>query len=302
MVTQPSGLNGSGVATIDTVQDQLLPFSVPARDVRGRLGRLGPTLRTILAAHAYPRPVARLLAEALALTALIGSLLRDEGRVTLQAQSKGGVVDLLVCDWNAGELRGYLRHDADHLSLLGRNPSVRALMGTGHLAITLEQTAASERYQAIVPLEGASLAAMAEGYFDQSEQLPTRIIIGLGEDAAGGLLIQHLARREVGGERLHVAREHPDWSHVRLLAETVQPDELLDAALPLEHLLWRLLNDDEVRVAEPVAIRHGCRCSEPHIRSVLLQFSPDDLEAMKEADGLIRVDCAFCAQSFAISI
>jgi molecular chaperone Hsp33 len=299
-----NGGAGLSVAAAPTAEDQLLPFAVPGRDARGRLVRLGPTLRTILAAHRYPRPVARLLAEALTLTALIGSLLREEGRVTLQAQSKGGPVDLLVCDWNAGELRGYLRHDPEKLSRYGRNPSVRALMGHGHLAITLDQTASVERYQGIVPLEGESLAAMAEGYFTQSEQLPTRILIGVGDESAGGLLVQHLARRELGGTRLHVEREaeHPDWSHVRLLAETVKPDELLDPKLALDRLLWRLLNEDEVRVADPVGIRHGCRCSEAHIRAVLQQFSPDELADMREADGRVRVDCAFCAQTFAIAV
>ena len=300
---QTGGLNGAAPSVTAAADDQLLSFTVSGRDARGRLARLGPTLRTILAAHAYPRPVARLLAEALTLTALIGSLMRKEdGRVTVQVQSKGGVVDLLVCDWNAGELRGYLRHDAEYLSTLGRNPSVKALLGRGYLAITLDQTASMERYQGIVPLEGGSLAEMAETYFVQSEQLPTRILVGVDEATAGGLLIQHLARKEIGGERLHVEREHPDWSHVRLLAETVRESELLDPGLPLDHLLWRLFNEDEVRVAPPLAVRHGCRCSEAHIRTVLLQFSAEDLEHMKEADGRIRVDCAFCAQSFAIRI
>ncbi|MDT7933838.1 MAG: Hsp33 family molecular chaperone HslO [Sphingomonadaceae bacterium] len=298
-------LNGAGLraARPDTQDDQLLPFAVPSRDVRGRLVRLGPAMREIMHAHAYPPPVARLLGEALTLTALIGSLLREEGRVTVQAQSKGGPVDLLVCDWDAGALRGYLRHDPEKLSRYGKNPSVRALMGQGYLAITLEQTASVERYQGIVSLEGGSLAAMAESYFQQSEQLPTRILTSVSEGGAGGLLVQHLARAELGGERLHVTREeNPDWSHVRLLAETVRRDELLDPALPLPELLWRLLNEDEVRVGEVVTVRHGCRCSEEHILGVLKQFTEEDLADMRDETGAITVDCAFCAKKYVVRV
>lgn len=287
--------------------DNLLGFSVPGRNARGRLGRLGPTLNAILAAHAYPPPVARLLGEALTLTALLGAMLRaDEGQLTLQAQSHGAVIDLLVCDWRAGGLRGYLRHDPERLARLGKRPSLHALMGTGYLAITLDQTASAERYQGIVPLEGGSLATIAEHYFAQSEQLPTLVRLAVDEGAggwsAGGLILQHLPKGEVGGERLFAADEaHPDWTHLRALAETVRPEELTDPALPLDTLLWRLFNEDEVRTFPDVTVSRGCRCSPEHIRSVLQRFSADDLEHMRGADGLVAVDCAFCARTFNIA-
>lgn len=282
--------------------DTLLGFSVPERDARGRIVRLGPVLDVILSRHAYPPRLARMLSEALVLTTLLGSMLRGEGLLTLQAQAKGAVVDLLVCDWRAGKLRGYLRHDPVRLGRLGRNPSLKALFGQGYLAITLEQTASAERYQGIVPLEGDTLAEMAERYFDQSEQLATRVKIAVAGGAAGGLIVQHLPTGELGRERLHVAAEHPDWSHVRLLADTVADHELVDMALPLSDLVWRLFHDDAPRVTPEVAIEQGCRCSEAHVRSVLEQFSEADLMEMREADGRVKVDCAFCAQSFAIAV
>ncbi len=283
--------------------DRLTAFSLPSRNARGRIVRLGPTLGAILKAHAYPPPLARLLSDALVVTALLGAMLRpDEGQLTLQVQAKGAVVDLIVCDWRDGKLRGYLRHDAERLSYLGKNPSIKALLGQGYLAVTLDQTASAERYQGIVPLEGASLAEIVERYFDQSEQLPTLIRTASADGIAGGLIVQHLARRELDGERLSVAAQHPDWDHVRALAATVKPEELTDAALPLDALLWRLFNEDEVRALSPIAIGNACRCSVAHFATVLARFPEDERAAMRGEDGLIGVDCEFCATSYRVAV
>jgi molecular chaperone Hsp33 len=296
-------LNGAGGAPhAPAGLDTLTGFTLPSRDARGRVVRLGPTLATILAAHAYPPPVARLLAEALVVTALLGAMLRaDAGGLTLQAQAEHGVVDLLVADWRAGALRGYLRHDPERLARLGRNPSAQALFGRGRLAITLDQTASAERYQGIVPLEGATLAEMVERYFAQSEQLPTRVRVAVDGATAGGVIIQHLARSELGGERLHVAAEHPDWSHVRTLADTLSDAELTDPGLPLDRLLYRLFHEDGVHATPAVAITHGCRCTSEHIASVLARFSEAERADMRGEDGLVAVDCAFCARTWRIA-
>ena len=299
----PGQVVSEGVAP---VADRILGFSVASRNVRGRVVRLDAALNAILAAHDYPAPVARLLGQALLLTALTGSLLReDEGQLTLQAQSKGGVVDLLVCDYRAGALRGYLHHDADRL--WPETGDLADIFGDGHLAITLDPTAAAERYQGIVPLEGASLADAAEGYFTNSEQLPTLVKLAVAGDAAtgwrgGGLLVQHLARAEIGGERLSVADLHPDWQHVLALASTMTDAELTDLALDEETLLWRLFHEETVRVAPgPLPVR-GCRCTLSHIEDVLGSFPPAERAEMAGDDGRIKVDCAFCARHFLIAV
>lgn len=303
-----SSPSGGGARTAEEASshaqtDELTAFSLPHRNARGRVVRLGPTLATILNAHAYPPPLARLLADALVLTALLGAMLRpNEGQLTLQIQAKNAVVDLIVCDWRDGLLRGYLRHDPERLGYLGKNPSIKALLGRGHLAITLDQTASAKRYQGIVPLEGATLAEMVERYFDQSEQLPTLIRTASEGTIAGGLIVQHLARRELGGERLSVADEHPDWGHVRALAGTVKPEELTDTALPLDALLWRLFNEDEVRALPPIAIGNACRCSVEHFANVLSQFPEEERAEMRGPDGLIGVDCQFCATSYRVAV
>jgi molecular chaperone Hsp33 len=156
--------------------DVAIGVTIPARDARGRATRLGPVLDSILSAHQYPPVLERLLAEALTLTALLGSLLKEpDGQMTLQAQTENGIVDLLVCDYLGGELRGYVRHDPARLADAGPNPSLHALFGKGYLAITFDHPLSKERYQGIVPLEGDSLAQAAQSYFGQSEQIPSLV-------------------------------------------------------------------------------------------------------------------------------
>lgn len=290
----------------ETGYDRVLRFSIPGRDARGRVVRLGPVLDTILTAHDYPPPIRRLLAEALVLAALLGTLLKDEdSQLTMQAQTESGVVDLLVCDYRNGELRGYVRHDAERLAQLGHNPSLVALFGKGYLAVTFDLAATGQRYQGIVPLEGASLAEACESYFAQSEQVPTLIRVGIGDGAAGciggGILVQHLAEGEEGRERLHVKMDHPEWEHVSILAGSTRPEELVDPDLSLEALVWRLFHDErEVRVEAGAPLHRGCRCSVEHYRSVLGRFPEEERVEMRSPEGLIEVDCAFCSKLFRI--
>ena len=288
--------------------DEVLPFTIPSRDARGRVVRLGPALHTILAAHDYPPVLRRLLGEALVLTAMMGTLLKDEGcQLTLQVQAPKGVVDLLVCDYRDGELRGYVRHDAARLADLGAHGTLQDLFADGYLAITFDLTATGKRYQGIVPLEGGSLARVCEGYFAQSEQVPTLIRIGLDVEGdqciAGGLLIQHLPDGEEGRERLHARMDHPHWEHVAALAGSMTADELVDPALPLDDILWRLFHEeDEVRLLPSTGLTRGCRCSAEYYRSVLGRFSPEDLDEMRDDQGQISVDCAFCSRVFLLAL
>jgi molecular chaperone Hsp33 len=290
----------------ETGFDRLLQFTLPDRNARGRIVRIGPALEDILAAHPYPPALKHLLAEALVLTALMGALLKDGGsQLTLQAQADNGIVSLLVCDYREGELRGYLRHDEERLAELGASPSLGELLAGGYLAITFDLAAAGQRYQGIVPLEGASLTQAVEQYFAQSEQVPTLIRSGvrggLGGIIGAGLLIQHLADGEEGGERLQARSDHPEWEHVMALAGSITQEELVDPDLSLEALVWRLFHEEpEVRVLQGVAIVRGCRCSVVHFEEVLARFSKQDRKDMRDNDGIIRVDCAFCSREFLI--
>jgi molecular chaperone Hsp33 len=284
--------------------DRSLGFTIPSRHARGRIVRLGPVLDAIIGAHDYPPVVEKLLSEALVLAALFGALLKDEtGQMTLQAQTEGGVIDLLVCDYRGGELRGYVQFDADRFAQMPAQPTLFALFGKGYVAITFDQSATQERYQGIVPLDGTSLAEAAESYFAQSEQIPSLIRIGVGERrVAGGLLLQHLPEGEDGRERLHTRLDHPEWEHVAILGQTISTEELTDAELPLETIVWRLFNEEsEVRVLGGASLTKGCRCDAAHIRDVLLRFPAEERADMMDAQGVISVDCAFCSQKFPIS-
>ncbi len=286
--------------------DVALGVAIPSRNARGRIARLGSVVDAVLASHDYPPVIETLLAEALTLTALLGSLLKEpQGQLTLQAQTEGGVIDLLVCDYLGGELRGYVRHDPAKLESLPDAPSLPDLFGKGYLAITFDQPLAEERYQGIVPLEGRSLADAAQSYFAQSEQIPSLVRLAAEKRGrhwfAGGLLLQHLPEGEEGRERLHTRLDHPDWPHVAILGGSVKPDELTDPELPLDDLIWRLFHEEEeVRTLPAVELRRGCRCDPAYVRSVIARFPEDEREAMVGDDGLITVDCAFCSSSFAI--
>ncbi|MDQ3481830.1 MAG: Hsp33 family molecular chaperone HslO [Pseudomonadota bacterium] len=287
--------------------DVALGVTIPARNTRGRLARLGPVLDAVFANHGYPPLIERLLAEALVMTALLGTMLKEPGgQITVQAQTENGAIDLLVCDYLGGQLRGYVRHDPDRLAEAGPNPTLFALFGKGYLAITFDHPGMDERYQGIVPLEGESLAKAAESFFAQSEQIPSIVRLAAekrgGGWSAGGLLFQHLPEGEEGRDRLHARLDHPDWPHVAVLAGSIKDDELTDPNLPLDDMAWRLFHEEaEVRTLEPLPLSKGCRCDPDYVRSVIARFPQEEQAAMAGDDGLIRVDCAFCSTSFPIS-
>jgi molecular chaperone Hsp33 len=291
--------------SVELNTDAAIGVAIPSRNARGRIARLGPVVDAILDKHNYPPVIEKLLAEALTLTALLGSLLKEpQGQLTLQAQTEGGPIDLMVCDYLGGELRGYVRHDAERVADLPKDPALPDLFGKAYLAITFDQPVAKERYQGIVPLEGRNLGEAAQSYFAQSEQIPSLVRLAAekrgGHWFAGGLLLQHLPEGEEGRERLHTRLDHPDWPHVAILGGSVKDDELTDPELPLDDLLWRLFHDeDELRTLAATSLSRGCRCDPDYVKSVIARFPEDERAAMVGDDGMIRVDCAFCSSSFA---
>lgn len=291
----------------ETFTDRVLGFTIPGRHARGRAVRLDGVLDRILSAHDYPPPVTHLLAEALVLATLAGSLLKEDGsQLTMQAQTQAGPVRLLVCDFRGGELRGYAEFDRAAVEELGANPPLNALFGEGYLALTFDLSGKQGRYQGIVPLEGDSLAEACQSYFYQSEQIPTLIRLAIsaepGKVSAAGLVIQHLPEGEEGRERLHTRFDHPEWEHVAVMAGSLRHQELLEPSLSLEAIIWRLFHEEEeVRVFRGPALERGCRCSAQHYESVLARFPEKDRVEMRNDDGVIVVDCAFCSREFAIA-
>src|SRR4030081_1467373 len=165
------------------VDDAVLPFEVDALDLRGRLTRLGPALDDILNKHYYPPAVGKLLGEAIVLTTLLGSSLKFDGRFILQTQTDGPV-SFLIVDFQAPDrLRAYARFDATRLK---NGQDSAALLGKGHLAMTIDQGPDMSRYQGLVALEGGNLEDAAHEYFLRSEQIPTRVRLAVGEEWRGG--------------------------------------------------------------------------------------------------------------------
>ena len=289
--------------------DTALSFMIPGRSLRGRLVRLDGVLNDVLSAHAYPPVIEKMVAEALVLASLLGTMLKDEsGQLTLQAQTENGPVTLLVADYKGGALRGYCQYDVDKLAEIGVEPTLFGLFGKGFLAITFDLATTGERYQGIVPLDGDSLAQAAEYYFAQSEQIPSIAQIAVRHDPgkgciAAGLLLQHLPEGDVGRERLHVRHDHPDWEHAMAMARTLTDAELTDLSLPLSDLVWRLFHEEgEIRVIDDAPLVKGCRCDLDHIRSVLSRFAEAELAEMADDAGKILVDCAFCSKIFPIAL
>ncbi|MBB4009452.1 Hsp33 family molecular chaperone [Allorhizobium taibaishanense] len=303
--------------------DRVVPFQVEDLDVRGRAVQLGPLLNTILDRHDYPPAVARLLAEAMALTVLIGTSLKFEGKFVVQTKSDGPV-DLLVCDFATPEnVRAYARFDEERLtqSLAEGKSSPTDLLGKGVLAFTIDQGNYMQPYQGIVPLDGSSLEDIAGFYFRQSEQIPTRVRLAVAElfdrdEAgkprhtwrAGGLIAQFLPEAP---ERMHQGDlpggdgddsqydrpEDDNWAEARMLVETIDGDELTDPQIGAERLLFRLFHERGVRVYEPQPVHDRCSCSRDKIKGVLKGFSAEEIAASEE-DGAVSVTCEFCSTTY----
>lgn len=283
-----------------TADDLAAAFQIEGWPVRGRLVRLGETIDAILSAHAYPEPVAALLGEACALAALVGSSLKFEGRLIVQAQGDGPV-RYVVADYGTdGHLRGYCRFDEDEVAAASQGfarPGAETLLGEGVFVMTLDRGPDFERTQGITPIEGESLSLAAEHYFQQSEQLPTRVRLSVGQVTtdsgtgwrAGGALIQLIAADDARGSTEEV------WDRSRALFQTLADDELLDPTITPETLLFRLFHEDGVRLEDARPLSAQCRCSKDRIGAVLASFGEDERADMVEDDGKIRVTCEYCA-------
>jgi len=295
--------------------DAVVPFAVEQLDVRGRVVRLGATIDHILAKHGYPTPVARLVGEACVLTVLLATSLKIEGRFQLQTRGDGAI-GMLVVDFDTPDrLRALARFDAD-ADKLGARLRACDLLGTGHLAVTVEQSDGTSRYQGIVALQGQGLEDAARQYFDQSAQIPTRVRLAVAENVtgagvqwrAGGVMTQFLPRSPErryradldpgdapGGLTMATPPADDAWIEAEALLATIEDHELVDPALSSERLLYRLFHEQGVTVFPAQDVRDACRCSNERIEAMLRRFTPLERRDMTGDDGLIGVTCEFCS-------
>lgn len=286
--------------------DIIASFSLDRAPVRGRIVRVGAgALDPILRRHAYPRPVAMLLGEALALAALIGSLLKAEGRLIVQAQGEGPV-SLLVAEYGSdGGLRGYarLREGAAEALTGTRRVAPADLLGVGQMLITLDQGEGKPMYQGVAQLGGGTLADCAENYFLTSEQTQTRVRLAVGEVIAGdmatwragGVLLQRIAPDDARGD------VEEDWSRATILFGTVEDQELVDPDLPADRLLYRLFHEEGARMVEPSPLADRCTCNVERLTAVMLKFPKTEVRELVEPDGLLHARCQFCAREYKIA-
>jgi molecular chaperone Hsp33 len=300
-----------------SADDTVLPFEVKALDLRGRVVRLGPAVDTILSAHNYPAPVAKLVGEAIVLTVLLGSSLKFEGRFILQTKTDGPV-RLLVVDYRSpGQVRACAQFDPAAVAG-GATKSAAELLGRGHLAMTIDQGPEMSRYQGLVALNGGTLEDAAHEYFMRSEQIPTRVRLAVAEELsasaggprhrwrAGGMLLQFLPKKAErmrgpdldpgdapAGTARHDVAEDEAWVEGRSLIATVEDVELIDPSLSSERLLYRLFHEHGVRVFKSAEVAARCSCSRESVTNMLKSFTQADRDEMVQ-DGVIAVTCEFC--------
>lgn len=300
--------------------DHVIPFAIKPLGVRGRLVRLGAVIDDIVSRHDYPDVVSALVAEAVAMTAMLGTALKFNGKFIVQTKTDGPV-SMIVADYVApGQVRGMAKFDRARVEALA-NPTQKDLLGEGYLAMTVDQGPDMERYQGIVPLGDNTLADAAHTYFLQSEQIPTRLKVAAGPMMtrgdktahwrAGAILVQHLPSEggsspipEQSGDapegHAPQVEEDDNWVKARLLLDTVEDHELLDPSLTSSDLLYRLYHEDGVTVYPEIAVSRHCTCSRGAVESMLRNFPPEDRADMVK-DGAIEVVCEFCSTPYRFS-
>jgi molecular chaperone Hsp33 len=287
-------------AVVSQPADLVQPFQIDRGRLRGRLVRLGPALDDILSRHAYPPVVARLLAEALTVTVTLATALKYDGIFTLQTKGDGPV-SLMVADvTSTGDLRGYAQFNPARLDALGPDidgpAPVSALLGTGHLAFSVDQGDHTDRYQGIVERIGDTLSECVQHYFRQSEQLGTalKLAAATGPDGrwhAAALMLQRLPENTQTDTGSAV---EDDWRRAMVLMSTAQPAELIGPDLDGHTLLFRLFHEDGVRVFPTQTIRFACRCDRDRVANVLRSLPRTEISELK-VNGAVEVTCEFCS-------
>ncbi len=291
--------------------DCVIPFAVEPLAVRGRVVRLGDTITAILARHDYPDAVSRVLGEATALTVLLGSSLKFEGQFQLQTKTDGPV-DMIVVDFRTPDcIRAYARFDKEAVAALGKGPHTTAsLIGKGMLGLTIDQGSDMNRYQGIVALENVGFEEAAQEYFNQSEQIPTRVRLAVAETfsagsckyIAGGLMVQYLPsstdKTRLEDPADHQADTSDLWDEALALTNTVEDHELIDPDLASERLLYRLFHERGVKAFPAQPIQEACTCSEEKVLNMIRSFSGEGDDNLADEDGNINVTCEFCSRHY----
>lgn len=271
---------------MSVAKDVLTRFLFEGHGVRGAVVRIDSGLAEMLDQRGYAEDVRRLLGESLAAAPLLASNLKFEGRINLQFQGDGPIQLLVTQVDHELRLRGMARADADV------HGHFRQLLGEGTLALLLEPKQGENRYQARVPIEGDCLAQALQGYYAQSEQLPTVLSLATGADRLSGIMLQRMPDKDADSET-----EDRYWEHLCALFSTLEPAELLSRTP--QALLRRLFHAETLRVFEPEPVTLACSCSHASISNMLLALGEDELNPLLEETGKVEVTCEFCGKQYA---
>lgn len=282
-------------------ENVILPFILDNSAIKGSFVRINDQLHKILSGHKYPERTSQLLGEMLVLIAMIGSLLKIKGLITIQAQGDGPM-GFITVDYNAeGHLRGYAHmNDAEKMQKISaksrKDQDITELFGKGAVIITIEEPG-EKPYQAISPLEGKSLSACIAGYFRQSNQVDIIVeSVAVRDDGrwrSGGIILQRIPDENEWHEET-IEKKQANWDEAALLAETVSDDELTDKKLAIKEVLYRLFHEGGVRVFPTKNLEARCRCSREKMISAINSISEEEIEEMK-IDNKISMKCHFCS-------
>ena len=304
--------------------DTVLPFQLDRSDIRGRVARLDGTIDRILEQHDYPRGIEGMVAELALLTALIGQTIKLRWKLSLQVRGDGPL-RILATDIHApaepgakARIRGYASYDVQTYDD-AKDPFSQ--IGKGYFAILIDQGKGMEPYQGITPIAGGSLAACAEAYFAQSEQLPTRFALSYGHSTepggvtgwrAGGVMLQHMPKTSPqmtgeggsGEDGLLAAADILDedqaenWTRANVLLDTVEDLELIGPSVAPTDLLLRLFHEEAPRVYDALPVEFGCSCSPDRVRQSMSIYSAKDIGHMTTDEGTVTADCQFCGARY----
>ncbi|KLE59289.1 Hsp33-like chaperonin [Klebsiella aerogenes] len=269
-----------------TQHDQLHRYLFENYAVRGELVTVSDTLEQILANHSYPQPVKTVLSELLVATSLLTATLKFAGDITVQLQGDGPLSLAVINGNNQPQLRGVARVQGE----IPEGADLKTLVGNGYLVITISPQE-GERYQGVVGLEGDTLAACLEDYFQRSEQLPTRLFIRTGEHdgkaVAGGMLLQVMPAQDA---------QLNDFEHLATLTETIKAEELF--TLPATDVLWRLYHEEEVTVYDPQDVEFKCTCSRQRCADALKTLPDEEVDSILADEGEIDMHCDYCGNHY----
>jgi molecular chaperone Hsp33 len=256
-------------------------FILEGSGVRGAVVRLEETWRQVIAEHRYTPQVRALLGEGIAATVLLASGIKAKPSVSLQLQGEGPLKLLVIQCADGSRVRGMAHCSSE--------PQALPLLGAGRLVVNVDTGRPNGFFQGIVPLTSDKLDECLEAYFQQSEQLATRLILKSSERRVAGLLLQILPGRDE-------ERAVDAFEAAVACAATVTPAEL--TGLAAEELLPRLFARHEIRLFKAHPVTHDCRCTPERLAGVVRMLGEDELKSLLAEQGHVELTCEFCNRTF----